>query len=137
MTLSEKMKNIPFFQNRVIIDTSDQETVGLVGFKESADDIYSSIVGSPKSSSGVIPNIVMISTKGCLVRLDDGEQTVLISMSKEDDKEAFSETFPASVDEGEFFQSTLINDYRHISYEYIEALRQVLEIMNDECTENN
>lgn len=137
MTLSEKMKKIPFFANRIIIDAADQSTVGLVGFKESPDDIYSSIVGSPKSTSGVIPDIVMISTKGCLVRLDSGERTILISMSKEEDKETFSETFPDSVDEGEFFQSTLINDYRHINYEYIEALRQVLEIMNDECPEDN
>lgn len=137
MTLSEKMKNIPFFTNRTIIDAADQDTVGLVGFKESPDDIYSSIVGSPKSTSGVIPNIVMISTKGCLVRLDEGEQTILISMSKEEDKEAFSEIFPASVDDGQFFQSTLINDFRHINYEYIEALRQVLEIMHDECPEDN
>lgn len=137
MTLSEKMKNIPFFKNRTIIDASDQDSIGIVGFKESENDIYSSIVCSPASTSGIIPRIIMISTKGCLVRLDDGEKTILISMSKEDDKEAFSETFSSNVDEGEFFQSSLINDFRHINYEYIEALHQALELMHDERSEDN
>lgn len=131
MTLSEKMKQIPFFQTRTIIDSSDRETIGLVGFKENEDDVYSSIVASPASTSGIIPDMVMISSNGCLVRLDAGEQTILISMSKEEDKDGFSETFPASIDDGEFFQSTLINDYRHINFEHIEALRQVMELIND------
>ena len=131
MTLSEKMKQIPFFQTRTIIDSSDRETIGLVGFKENEDDVYSSIVASPASTSGIIPDMVMISSNGCLVRLDAGEQTILISMSKEEDKDGFSETFPASIDDGEFFQSTLINDYRHISFEHIEALRQVMDLIND------
>lgn len=137
MTLSEKIKQIPFFKNRTIIDASDRDKIGLVGFKESADDVYSSLVVSPASDSGVIPNIVMISTKGCLVRLDEGEQTILISMCKEDDKDGFTEVFPASIDNGEFFQSTLVNDFRHIGYEYIEALHQAVAILHDELPEDN
>lgn len=136
MTLSEKMKQIPFFNNRTIIDFSDRETIGMVGFKESEDDMYSSIVASPASTSGVIPDIAMISSKGCLVRLDAGEQTILISVSKEGDKEGFSEVFSSSVNDGEFFQSSLINDFRHINFEHIEALRQVMELINDSRTKS-
>lgn len=137
MTLSEKITQLPFFETRPIIDTSDRDTIGLVGFKDGEDDVYSSIIASPASTSGVIPDIVMVSTRGCLVRLDAGEQTITVTMSSDGDKDSFTTTFPTSVDDGEFFQSSLISDYRHIVFEYIEVLRSVIEIINDTRTENN
>lgn len=137
MNLSEKIKNIDFLKNRTIIDCSERNNIGLIGFKDCEDDLYSSIIASPKSTSGVIPDTVMISTKGCLLRLDDGDKTIVISMSKEDSKDSFTVEFPSSIDSGEFFQSTLLHDYRHIGYEHIEALRKVLELMNDVYIEDN
>lgn len=137
MNLSEKIKELPFFRTRKVIDVStEQSGIGLIGFKESEDDIYSNLILSPKSESGVIPDIAMVSSRGCLVRLDDGDKTIVISMSSEGDKEGFVETLPATIDDGEFFQSSLINDYRHITYEYIEVLVSAIKILNDSRTEN-
>ena len=137
MNLSEKMKEITFLSTRQIIDMTDHSGIGIVGFKEDENDIYSSIVGSPPSESGIVGAQVMISSKGCLLRLDDGEKTILISAPKDGDKETFAETYPSSLEEGEFFQNTLVQDFRHITYEHIVALRQVLDTIDVICSKDN
>ena len=130
MSVAEKIITLPFFEKYKITESSDESGIGIIGFKVSSDDVYSALIAQPKTESGIIPSTVMISTKGCLVKLDSGDKTIVISMPKSEDKDGFIETFPMSVDNGEFFQSSLIHDYRHIDYEYIETLRSVLEIID-------
>jgi hypothetical protein len=128
MSISEKIKSIDFLKNREVIDQTDHSGIGMIGFKHNEKDLYSSIIFSEKSTNGVVPAIVMISSLGALLKLDTGENQITISISSAGEREGFFETFPSSLDEGEFFQNSLIHDFRHITYEHIVALRDVLKL---------
>lgn len=132
MTISEKISKLPFFTNRLIIDTGEMNGVGLVGFKNNDNDVYSNVMASPAPPSGVISNIAMLCTGGNLLRIDEGKKTLLITMAKNGEKEGFSEEFNMNIDDGEFFQQSLIYDFGYIDYTYIEVLHQVLDILHDE-----
>lgn len=128
--LSEQIKLVNFLKNKEVLDSTDQEGVGMVGYRDNDDDLYSSIIASQPSTTGVIPAVVMLSSLGALLKLDAGEELITIAMSANDSSESFTETFPSSIDEGEFFQSSLVNDYRHITFEHIIAIRDVMELVN-------
>lgn len=131
MTLSDKIQQLPFFKRRTVIDSLKEDKVALIGFKENENDVYSSLVASPKSASGVIPHAVFICSGGCLVRLDSGEQTITVAMDAKGDTDAFTEVFSISSDEGEYFQSSLVHNYGYITYEYFDVLKQVLVLMDE------
>lgn len=129
MTISDKIKTINFLSTREVLDTTDNSGIGMIGYKHDDEDLYSSIVASPASTSGVIPHVVMISTMGALIKYDSGDNTISVVLCSKLDKSGFTETFPSSIDEGEFFQCSLINDFRHVTYEHIIAVRDVMEFL--------
>lgn len=129
--LSDQIKEIQFLKERVIVDETDHTGVGMVGFQHDENDLYSSIIASRASTSSVIPAIVMMSTQGAFLKYDSGTETIEISISTQDDNDPFTETFASNIDEGEFFQSTLIHNFLHVNYEHVIALREVMNFVKE------
>lgn len=116
---------------RIIVDQNETtEKVSVLGYRDNEGTVYSSIVAAPESKSGVLKPCIMICTDGIMVKYDGGTQTISVNVPKMNGKEGFNQEFPASVDEGEFFQDSLINNYHHITYDYIVATRDILALLD-------
>lgn len=132
MNINDKVKKIPFLSNRIIVDQNDaDQAVSVIGYRDTTDSPYSTIVSAPESRSGVLKPCIMICSDGMMVKYDGGTQTISINVPKMNNKEGFNQEFPASIDEGEFFQDTLINNYHHITYDFIVATRDILAILDE------
>lgn len=129
-----EVAKLPFFNGiRKLTDDEIQvsETMFHFGFTENAEDKFSSVMilrGVYKNHES--PGYILIGSLGAVVKYDVDAKTINLTFAKDNDKDGFVFDVNDNIEEGEFFQQTLINDIRHVSFEHIQFLRDLTELTN-------
>ncbi|QCW19079.1 hypothetical protein SEPL_049 [Salmonella phage SE_PL] len=126
MNITEQMKTIPFLSTRIFIEDGYEKTVSIIAYRDSEDSPYSNIIACPQCNG--IGAMVTLFTNGCMVKLDMNKLIITVNIPGDEPSIA---TFPLNVDEGGFFQETVLHDFKDITFEHLKAVRDVVELYND------
>lgn len=126
MNIVEKIKTIPFLSTRIIIEDGYEKTVSIIAYRDNEDSPYSNIIACPACSG--ISALVTLFTNGCMVKLDMNKLEITVNIPGDDPSIT---VFNLNVDEGLFFQESVLHDFGDITFEHLKAVRDVVELYND------
>lgn len=140
--LVEALNGLDFFKNGTRTCTYTPETVQVNNYMlhvlyddtESPDVINSIMVlrgGYREPGEGTQPGYVMITSKNCIIKYDVDESKVVLSYAADGDRDGQVVDFDGTVDEAMFFQESLLTDLRGITYDFIAATRDMVQVVNE------
>ena len=136
MSLIETMSAHSFFApetGRTILDVSVAEFMVNVKYTEPNAEIPSSLIAlrAPyREEAAKLPAYVMSISLGCVVKRNVETQKYSIKVaSLGKDSEEVNLEYDVSVSEEEFFQQSLLNDFRSLTYDHIRLVDDMAEII--------
>lgn len=130
----KEIAKLSFFNSgRKLKDEDMQSTDHMFhfGYVENDKDKFSSVMilrGVYKNYES--PGYILIGTLGAIIKLDIDSKTISLNFSKEEEQEGFQIELNSNVEEGEFFQQTLVNNTRHITFEHIKFMNDLVNLTN-------
>lgn len=75
-----------------------------------------------------VPGYAMVTTENAIVNYDIDASQIVVTLAAEGDKDGAVITFEGNCGEDAFFQESLVTDLRGITYEFLNFVRDAVEI---------
>lgn len=135
MNLEQVIKSNPFFAaetGRVIEEIKVEELMINVKYKDNAEDISSAIsaLRAPfRDEKAKKPAYVLAISLGCVVKLVVDDNSYNIKVAPLNDDQNIDLNFENGLTEEEFFQQTLLHDFRTVDYKHIQLINEMVDIV--------
>lgn len=135
MNLEQVIRNNPFFAenpSRVIEAIKVEELMITVKYKEEGDEISSVVCAlrAPfRKEAAKKPSYVLSICLGCVVKLVVDENSFNIKVAPTNDDENVDLNFDGGLPEEEFFQQSLVVDFRSVTYDHIKLINEMVDIV--------
>lgn len=143
--LIAEYRKLDFFknENRIISDKADESTSNEFSYhvlyrnKENTNTINTILVlrGGYRQENKNVPGMVMVTAENVIVKYDVDAAQIVVSFAQTPSHEGIVVEFDSTVEEGEFFQESLLTDMRGLTFEYIELVRDVFNVAKEHDTE--
>lgn len=117
---------------RVIEEIKIEELMVNVKYKDNNEELSSTIVAlrAPfRTEAAKKPAYVLAISLGCVVKLVVDDMKFNIKVAPMDDGENIDLNFEGSLPEEEFFQQSLIYDFRTVSYEHVRFIEEMIDVV--------
>lgn len=135
--IQDVIRSHPFFaeeKQRVISDIKEEELSIIVKFKEPGDEISSqlTILRGKFREKGVdkIPAYILFITLGSVVKMEINEnleRSFKIMLAPMTDDDNIELDYENDFTEEEFFQQSTLHDFRSVTYEHIEIIKDMVD----------
>lgn len=135
MNIEQAIRNNPFFAaetGRVIENIKIEELMVNVKYKDNNEDISSTVCAlrAPfRDEKAKKPAYVLAISLGCVVKLVVDENKYNIKVAPMNDDQNIDLNFDNGLSEEEFFQQSLIHDFRTVSYDHIKLIEEMVDMV--------
>ncbi|WOL22881.1 hypothetical protein [Escherichia phage vB_EcoM_JNE01] len=136
MNIEQVIRSNAFFSaesGRVIEDIKIEELMINVKYKEQNEEMSSSICAlrAPfRSEKAKKPAYVLAIALGCVVKKAIDSNQLNIKVAPMNDEENINLDFDGQLSEEEFFQLSLIHDFRSINFDHIHFIDEMVELVS-------
>ena len=135
MNIEQAIRDNAFFApetGRVIENIKIEDALINVKYKDNNEDISSTLVAlrAPfRKEAAKKPAYVLAISLGCVVKLVIDEMKYNIKVAPMNDEENIDLHFDGSLGEEEFFQQSLLHDFRTVTYDHVKMIDTMVDLV--------